>query len=101
MKAVKYNWDNEIYLIHIEVKNNGEGRVAVSYSRVMQSSENKDEETQSIKPGERRRFLISRKSIKETSIMITYDNNVEVRVFKLLDRAYLPTDSDICKLETL
>jgi hypothetical protein len=101
MRTVKYNWDPEIYLIHVDVVNSGEEDSSVRYSRTVEASGSKDEEYQRIKAGERSRFMISKKGIKEISVLFTHDNSVELRVFKLLDRAYLPTDSDICELETL
>lgn len=101
MKTVKYNWDNEIWLIHVEVKNNSRDNIAVRYGRLDGLLEKLEEEGIYLKPEESRRFIISRKSINEKGITITHDNNVKVKVFKLLDRAYLPTDSDICQLEAL
>lgn len=101
MKIARYNWDNGIYLILVEVINNKKDAATIRYSRVIEALGSKDEEVQYLKSGERRRFMISKKSIKETSIMIMYEHDVEVKVFRLLDRAYLPTDSDICRLETL
>lgn len=101
MKRLRYNWDDESWLIHLEVKNNNSNDVLVSYFRIMDSPDDGKEEDACIKPGESRRFLVSRKSNKEKGVGITFCEGVEVTVFKLLDRAYLPTSADICKLEEL
>lgn len=101
MKTVKYNWDDEIWLIHVEVKNNNREDALVKYFRIIDLSDHKDAEDACIKPGESRRFMLSRKNIKENGIGISFGEGVEMTVFKLLDRAYLPTSADICKLEEL
>ncbi|PIV39733.1 MAG: hypothetical protein COS29_01060 [Candidatus Omnitrophica bacterium CG02_land_8_20_14_3_00__42_8] len=101
MKRLRYNWDDESWLIHVEIKNNNKADVLVSYFRIMDSPDDKEEEDACIKSGESRRFLVSRKSNKEKGIGIVFEEGVNVTVFKLLDRAYLPTSADICKLGEL
>lgn len=100
MKALRYEWDNEIWLLHVEAMNKGREKKSVIYSRIMKNGNGNGKGADlnssiSIKPGESYRFIVSRKSIEEVGVDIRFDNDLLMKVFRLMDRAYLPTESDV------
>ncbi len=69
----------------------------VTYSRVIKDrGDNRGpKEKVLIKPGEGYRFIISRKSNQEIGLDIEFSKDLLVKIFKLYDRAYIPSTSDI------
>lgn len=98
MKTVTYNWDNGIFLIHVEAENKTNDNAPLLYSRLTDSLEHKDEERTVIKPGESRRFIISKKGIREKGVAIQFAESIDIKIYRLLDRAYLPTEDDLCRI---
>lgn len=95
MKTLRYAWDEEIWLLHIEADNKGQDESSLTYSRIVESSNNGHETIISVKPDESYRFMLSRDSAEETGVDIRFDNELLLKIFRLQDRAYLPGDSDI------
>lgn len=94
MKALSYKWDDEIWLLHVEGNNIGKDNKSVMYSRAIKNN-GELENAITIKPGESYRFIISRKSAEETQVDFRFDSGLLVKIFRLKDRAYLPTSSDM------
>jgi len=96
MKRLNYEWDNEIWLLHVEVKNSSGSNRAIVYSRILgKEKDNKDTTRIVLNPSESRRFIISRKGIDEMGMDIRFDEGILMRIFRLQDRAYFPGDSDM------
>jgi len=95
MGKLKYKWDNDIWLLHVELKNTNGSELALYYSRIV-NGKDKAENHVSVKPGQSHRFIISKKTHDEAGLDIKFDNDLLVEIFKLQDRAYLPTDADRC-----
>lgn len=98
MKRLRYEWDDEIWLLHLEANNTGQDDKFLVYSRVIRNNGTVDmesKETVVIKPGESRRFIISRKDINEIALEVAFNENLLMKIFRLQDRAYLPSNLDI------
>ena len=95
MKAFRYKWDDEIWLLHVEADNTGHDKKSLIYSRIIDSGNNGRKNKVLVRPGESLRFILSRDSVHETGLDIRFDDSLSVKIFRLQDRAYLPGDSDI------
>ncbi|MDP8229679.1 MAG: hypothetical protein P9L93_01090 [Candidatus Gorgyraea atricola] len=95
MQKLKYKWDGDIWLLHVELKNTNGADMALYYSRIMQGKL-EPENPVSVKPGQSHRFIISKKSPGEAGLDIEFNNKLCVEIFKLQDRAYLPSKADRC-----
>ncbi|MBU1061527.1 MAG: hypothetical protein KJ957_03345 [Candidatus Omnitrophica bacterium] len=95
MKALKYEWDDDIWLLHVEVNNMTQNKRTLVYSRVIENGNNGGESKIFVKPGESYRFILSRNYLQERSLDIRFDNKLLLKIFRLYDRAYLPSSSDM------
>lgn len=87
-KSFSYNWMDEIYLLHIEVQNKIGRDSILTISRINNLGENKSED-KIVSPGTDR-FICMRLHPSEESITVSYDNDISIKIYELLDRAYYP-----------
>ncbi len=95
MKTFRYKWNDEIWLLHVEINNASHDKKSLIYSRIINNGNNDQKNEVLVKPGENIRFILSRDSVQEMGLDIRFDESLFVKIFKLQDRAYLPTTSDI------
>ena len=95
MKTLRYKWDEEIWLLHIEANNLSKDEAFLVYTRILNDASGVHENRITVKPGESFRFILSRDSAQESMVNIMFDKVLSVKIFRLQDRAYLPGDSDI------
>jgi len=95
MTTLSYIWDNDIWLLHVQATNKTENGKELVLVRLLERGKGAPEDRLSIAPGESYRFIISRDSMQESGIDIRFEKGLCVKIFRLLDRAYLPGDSDI------
>lgn len=96
MKRLRYEWSDEIWLLHVDVNNTAASERSIIYSRILdQAGGNNETSRMVLKAGEGHRFIISRKTSDETGVDIGFDEGILMKIFRLQDRAYLPGDSDM------
>jgi hypothetical protein len=91
MKRFEHVWNNEFFLLHIQLNNTDTSFDSI-VTRKYEGGEYKTE-VESVRKNEKsHRFIVSRTHPKETSILIDYPENVILEAFKIDDRAYYPTE---------
>lgn len=96
MKRLRYEWSDEIWLLHVDVTNTVGSNKSVVYSRILgQAGDDNEAVRMVLKTGENRRFIISRKTGDEIGVDIGFDDGILMKIFRLQDRAYFPGDSDM------
>lgn len=95
MKKFSYQWDDEIFLLHIQLNNDSgkstEAKIIRKYTG--SDSKNEQENIDIDKATSSHRFIVSRTHPKETSFEIEYSDDLVLHVFKIDDRAYYPTEA--------
>ncbi len=92
MKEFNYTWNDEIFLLHIELttlKSLYPNQIA--YTRIFNESEQRD--LIKLPKQSSHRFILSRSKPDEVEINLTYPDNIIMEVFLIDDRAYYPTKS--------
>lgn len=93
MKKFNYEWNGEIFLLHIQVnsESNLSNKISIirNYGEGGEKIENKNIEFVNFS----HRFIISRTHPKEKSVSIEYPDDLIIEAFIVDDRAYYPTES--------
>jgi hypothetical protein len=92
VKSFAYSWDEEFFLLHIQLDQTGPDReFRVPIVRTFHGGESHTE-FQTIKRGQPSfRFLISRTHPREVALLVEYPGDVVLTAYRLDDRAYFPT----------
>ncbi|HNV71018.1 MAG TPA: hypothetical protein PKO06_15050 [Candidatus Ozemobacteraceae bacterium] len=93
MKTFTHTWEGEIFLLHLELNRSD----AVSYQadlvRAFRDGKTSSEVIRVKEQETSYRFLVTRTHPRETSFTFQYPDDVNLKAFKLDDRAYYPTES--------
>ena len=86
-KQLKYNWTEDIWAIHIEVRNDTDEKGTL----VLDYAGSDYEEKYPIGPSSSMRYNVCRHSAENTHLLITVPEGCEVLLFENLDRAFYTT----------
>ena len=93
MKTFSYSWDEEYFLLHLQVNKREGQEFRTELTRTFRDGARQGE-TIAIKPeGASHRFLVTRTHPREIAFTYDYPDDVILEAFKLDDRAYYPTES--------
>ncbi|WP_196605117.1 hypothetical protein [Pectinatus haikarae] len=90
MKKLEHIWDNEFFLMHIELESQSDKSYFIYIKRKL-GYEILVEEKHFDKTNSRPRFIISRTHPKEKGLIIEYPDEIILTAYKIDDRAYYPT----------
>ncbi len=95
MNTNNFYWPEAVWSLHVEVQNNSNTQQKIEYIRILKNSfkDIKTEKGFLIKPNDHFRFVISKMDPDELGVCINFEEGLDIRVFKLLDRAHFPTDA--------
>jgi hypothetical protein len=93
MKNFKHQWDNEIFLLHLQFDNLNEQEACLKLSRIFSNQETVEEIISIPQNTVSHRFIVSRSKPQEQEISVDYPTDVVLEAFLIDDRAYYPTES--------
>lgn len=87
-RKFKYDWNGDIWAIHLEARNNCDcaGSFVVDFSGTGHC------ETFTLGPGEAMRYNFSRHSASNTAMIFEIPAGIELGLFENLDRAFYTSD---------
>lgn len=94
MKEYTFEWNEEIYLIHVQFDAlDFDGLLNKNIEVIRTSVDNSRQTEQRYMTNDGFRFIISRSCPAEKSVTVIYSEDVTLKVFLIDDRAYYPTES--------
>ncbi len=95
MNTNNFYWPKGIWSLHIEVQNDSNSQQKIEYGRILNNGSKEIRVAKGflIKPNDHFRFVISKNEPDEIGVCINFEEGLDIRVFKLLDRAHFPTDA--------
>ena len=92
MKDFEYSWDDDIFLLHIQLNNKGQSEYKICIKRKYEGGKSK-KELMKVTKNESFRFIISRTHPKEQKFLLEFPKSITIEVYKIDDRAYYPTEA--------
>ena len=92
-QAKIYEWHGDIASIHVQVKNNTSGNIAVYHRRVLISGEKLQWQRVTLKVGESYRYIIAKSREDERGAEVLIPEGVDSNLHELFDRAFFPVVS--------
>lgn len=95
MKNFSHIWENDIFLLHIQLNNNsGKNTKAILTRKYNNRNANNEQEVINVdKDIKSHRFIVSRTHPEEIGFEIEYSDDIVLQAFKIYDRAYYPTEA--------
>ena len=90
-RSASFTWSNDINACHVAADNSAAHDCRLYYYRLLEDGREDGPYARSFRAKGEGRFILSKSAPDETGVRLAYGNGLDVRLFRVFDRAHYPT----------